>query len=84
MARFRIYFERGTIGFVDGLNAEWKRKTVKITPRFLVKAAKRMDMSFLKWGILWEEPTGELGNHELGFGQVMFEMPIRHLCGNIE
>lgn len=84
MARCRTCFEGRTTGFVDGLNAECKRMTVKITPRILVKATKRMDTSFLKRGTLWEEPTGELGNHELGLGKEMFEMPIRHLCGKIE
>lgn len=48
MVGFRISSEGETTGFVDGLGVEYRRKTVKITPRFLARATGRTGMSLTK------------------------------------
>lgn len=84
MVGFRISSEGETTGFVDGLGVEYRRKTVKITPRFLARATGRTGMPLTKMEKTMGGADWGGRNQELGFGEATFEMPIRHLCGNVE
>lgn len=66
------------------MDAEYRRKKVKTTPRFSAKAIGRTDMSLTEMEETGRSRLGEEETMSWILIRVVLEKPSRHLYGNVE